>query len=379
MSNDPTSPLTSSYASLSEADYDALCAALSETARGRRFLAEYLRRNHPTDTQSALAAIQRMEQTISGERAAQSFDRFRFDVVEMAEAIARTKAEIAAIKPDVERYGQIEAATEELDSIVHMTETATSRILAAAEQIQEISWALREQGVDNNFCDQLDAQTTEIFTACSFQDLTGQRTRKVIQVLSYLEDRINAMIAIWGDQIPQPTTAKAEKAPEDPLINGPSPPGGLEQADVDIMMEPPDRQVEDRRDASIEDIGRSMLALEPIGAAVPDASVSALKPAEEADPADFLLEPAANGNSSEKQAPPATEATSIAQLVRLLPATSLESAAGAEPTCGDAEILARPFPVSPPKPVSKPAMAVQNDLLAPLRALSDEEKIALFS
>ncbi|MEA2991764.1 MAG: hypothetical protein QOD40_684 [Alphaproteobacteria bacterium] len=370
MSNDLTSPLTPSQASLSEADYDALCATLSATARGRRFLAEYLRRNHPTDTQSALAAIQRMEQTISGERAAQSFDRFRFDVVEMAEAIARTKAEIAAIKPDVERYGQIEAATEELDSIVHMTETATSRILAAAEQIQEISWALREQGVDNNFCDQLDAQTTETFTACSFQDLTGQRTRKVIQVLSYLEDRINAMIAIWGDQIPQPTTAKAEKAPEDPLINGPPPPGGgLEQADVDIMMEPPDPQVEDRRDASIEDIGRSMLALEPIGVAVSDASVPTLKPAEEADPADFLLGPAANGNSSETQAPHAREAPSIAHLVRLLPATQPDSAAVPEVAVGKVEIVPAPQSTAP----------TRDDPLAPLRALSDEEKIALFS
>ena len=39
----------------------------------------------------------------------------------------------------------------------------------------------------------------EIFTACSFQDLTGQRTTKVINVLRYIEQRIGSMIAIWGE------------------------------------------------------------------------------------------------------------------------------------------------------------------------------------
>ena len=29
----------------------------------------------------------------------------------------------------------------------------------------------------------------QIYTACSFQDLTGQRTGKVVQVLRYLESR----------------------------------------------------------------------------------------------------------------------------------------------------------------------------------------------
>ena len=44
----------------------------------------------------------------------------------------------------------------------------------------------------------------EIFTACSFQDLTGQRTTKVINVLRYIEQRIGSMIAIWGeDKMPR--------------------------------------------------------------------------------------------------------------------------------------------------------------------------------
>ena len=57
---------------------------------------------------------------------------------------------------------------------------------------------MREAGVDNAFCDEVENLTTNIYMACSFQDLTGQRTQKVVQVLRYLENRINAMIEIWG-------------------------------------------------------------------------------------------------------------------------------------------------------------------------------------
>src|SRR5215470_8965034 len=128
----------------------------------------------------------------------------------MANAISRPRAEIAAIK-------------------------------AAAEQIQEIAWTLREQGFEADVCDVLDAKATEVYTTCSFQDLTGQRTRKVIQVLRYLEARINAMIGIWGLE----GAMAAEAAETEPagageaLLHGPARPGfGLDQADIDMVMGP---------------------------------------------------------------------------------------------------------------------------------------------
>lgn len=112
----------------------------------------------------------------------------------MANSIARTKAEIATIKPNAMQHGKFGEATEELDSIVQATDIATSEILGAAEQIQEIAWTLPE--LDPRVCDMLDARATEIDTACSFQDLTGQRAGKVIEMMRYLEGRTNAMIDI---------------------------------------------------------------------------------------------------------------------------------------------------------------------------------------
>src|SRR5262245_24072085 len=108
----------------SEADYEAIQAAVLETWRGRWFLAEYGRRNRNADTSLVLAAVERLETTMRRERDTTSLDRFRFDIVEMAKAISRTKEEIAAIQPDPEHHGRIEEATEELDQIVAATERA---------------------------------------------------------------------------------------------------------------------------------------------------------------------------------------------------------------------------------------------------------------
>jgi chemotaxis protein CheZ len=222
-------------APLSEADYEAIESAVMETSRGRWFLAAFARRNRTADTTMLLKALERIESAVTGERSVSAVDRIRFDLVEMANAIARTKTEIAAIRPEGDP-GRFAAATEELDCVVQTTEAATSNILACAERIQELAWTMREQGLAPELCDLIDARATEIYTACSFQDLTGQRTRKVIGVLRYLEGRINTMIEIWGLD---GATASAKPMAEVTLLHGPARPGeGLDQADVDIVMGP---------------------------------------------------------------------------------------------------------------------------------------------
>src|SRR5438445_5431713 len=209
--------------------------------RGRCSLAECAGRNRNADTTMLLKALDRIENAIGNKRSVEPVDRIRFDLVEMSKAISRTKAEIASIKPDADDHGKFGEASEELDSVVQATENATSDILACAERIQEMAWTLREQGVESEVCDLLDANATEVYTACSFQDITGQRTRKVIQVLRYLEDRINAMIGIWGLDGAMAAEAAEQRAldGDKALLNGPAKPGhGLDQADVDMVMGP---------------------------------------------------------------------------------------------------------------------------------------------
>ncbi|MDQ0473023.1 protein phosphatase CheZ [Labrys wisconsinensis] len=234
---------------ISDADYAAIEAAVMETARGRWFLAEYAQRNRNADTTAVLDAVRRLEQAVEGGRETGQAERLRFDLIDMAGAIARTKAEIAAIKPEGEG-GRIGEATNELDAIVRSTETATGDILAAAEHLQEVAWTMREAGVETAACEIIDQRATDIYTACSFQDITGQRIRKVIQVLRYLEDRLNAMIVIWGAGEPPPPPLDL-RGSKDAFLSGPALPGqGMEQSDVDAIWaeeapaEPPPLKME---------------------------------------------------------------------------------------------------------------------------------------
>lgn len=223
---------------LSETDFEAIAEAVQETERGRWFLDEYARRNRHSDTRQVLEAIERLQYNLSTRTESTHEDSIRLTISDMSDAIARTKAEIAAIKPDEESPGKIGDATVELDAIVSTTEQATSEILAAAESVQEIAWTLREQGTEASVCDQLDALMTQTYTACSFQDLTGQRIRKIVNVLNFLEARIEAMNLIWGKHETATGSAEAPSM-EASLLNGPALPGkGLQQYAVDEILEP---------------------------------------------------------------------------------------------------------------------------------------------
>jgi chemotaxis regulatin CheY-phosphate phosphatase CheZ len=225
-----------SLTTISEADYDAIEAAVMETERGRWFLREYARRNRNSDTQVLLDAISRLEQAVAGDRVAQDVDRLRANLKEMATAIARTKAEIASIHAIEQEHSHLFAASEALDAITRTTEQATSDILAAAEHIQESAWTLREDGANPELCDDLDRRATEIYTACSFQDLTAQRIVKIVQTLRYLEGRINAMIAIWDDTEPGLMPISATPDLDLSTLPGEFDASDLDQSDIDSVI-----------------------------------------------------------------------------------------------------------------------------------------------
>lgn len=182
---------------LSASDYEAIELAVMETARGRWFLHEFAARNRTADTNMLLGAMARLEGAVGGERAMEQVERVRFDLLEMAKSIAGLKVELDQHEngPEGGRLGQ---ATNALDGIVRTTEQATSNILSAAEAIQEIAWSLREQKHDEAICDRIDKLATDIYAACTFQDLTAQRTQKVVRTLRFLEGRINALIDAWS-------------------------------------------------------------------------------------------------------------------------------------------------------------------------------------
>ena len=224
-------------------DYAALEATLRDTPLGRWFLAEYARRNRTPETQLLLDAIARLEAAVLRPQRQAGLATVLTELVEISDAIARTRQEIAQIRPPHQFDKQLTRASEELDQIVEATEKATSDILSAAEDVQEVAWTLREQGVAVELCDRIDHGAVEIYTACSFQDITGQRTAKVVRALHLIEQRINAMIEIWGvDDIAAKVgdlTTRMERVAdheEVPLGTPESSGEGLKQDDVDQMM-----------------------------------------------------------------------------------------------------------------------------------------------
>lgn len=234
---------SNSLTPLHDEDYNAIENAVMETARGRWFLAEYTKRHRSADTEMLLDAIKKLEGNMKREGEVPNIDSFKLDIADMASAIERTKKEIAQIADRGESGGRILAASNELDAIVEHTESATQEILNTAESVQELSFELREAGVDESLCDRMEEFTTNIYMACSFQDLTGQRTQKVVHVLRYLESRIDAMINIWHankDEVANAEPANVNEGdtrPDAHLLHGPQMPGeGVDQNEIDTLL-----------------------------------------------------------------------------------------------------------------------------------------------
>lgn len=220
--------------------FDALEKAVRETPRGQAFLNEFARRIRSTDTDRILGAIEQMKSSVSETITSTSLDVLRRELETMAASIAQTRKEIASIKPEGPGNNRIVTATEELDHIVRSTEQATSEILSAAERIQQIVQELREKGITDPLCDELDMQGTNLLMACSFQDLTGQRMTKVVNTLRYLETRVNAMIEIWGitaEDADKLVDRHIDSKPDAHLLNGPARDGeGVAQDDIDRLL-----------------------------------------------------------------------------------------------------------------------------------------------
>lgn len=117
------------------------------------------------------------------------------------EAIAQTKKEIATLHHTTGAEGEDMArVTNELDAVVNGTEGATESILSAAEFIDETANTLsaRLEAQDAELAGDIQDKVVQIFEACNFQDLTGQRINKVVGTLRFVEDRIIQMMDIWG-------------------------------------------------------------------------------------------------------------------------------------------------------------------------------------
>lgn len=135
---------------------------------------------------------------------ARRFDEISMEInatsqqVDMAEeGIGQRFAEILEILKAVSFSGDGNTpanAGVELDAVVEMTEKAATRILDAADRIgARVHEQFGEDAAKEAVAD-IDKDIEEIFMACSFQDITGQRIRKTLENLKAIEDRLGTAL-----------------------------------------------------------------------------------------------------------------------------------------------------------------------------------------
>lgn len=94
------SPMSARAAEPNEQDYDAIREAFMETARGRWFLGEYAKRNRNADTRMVLDAVAKIEETLAAQRLPVVEDRLPEALVEIRRAIREAETiAIAAFDP----------------------------------------------------------------------------------------------------------------------------------------------------------------------------------------------------------------------------------------------------------------------------------------
>ena len=154
----------------------------------------------------------------------------------LSDYIAGAREEIAALSPSDDGDSHIPRAGKELDAIVKSTEEATDGIMNAAEAVMD---ALGEEDL-NSQREKIESAMMEIFEACSFQDITGQRISKVVETFNHIEQRIAELGDLMGvttDDILAAQDKPVEEEKHDPLARGPSLEGeGIEQDAVDALL-----------------------------------------------------------------------------------------------------------------------------------------------
>ena len=154
------------------------------------------------------------------------------EVQELAHMLAVVRADIAALGADDIRASHIPSATDELDAIVAHTATATNSIIECCEQLEEVV-----HGLHPSTRPVVTDIVTQIYEACGFQDITGQRVTKVVTTLKIIEAKVDQMLEVFAADRSSSSATFACGVSGQSLLNGPQlSTVAMDQADIDALM-----------------------------------------------------------------------------------------------------------------------------------------------
>jgi chemotaxis protein CheZ len=182
-------------------------------------------------------AVEEIMSTMEGDITADHI-RISAQLRSLARYIDATRQELGRLRPNDIAKQHIPDATDELDAVVKETEEATNAIMQASEEIETVTATLKGEAMTK-----LSNAVTKIYEACSFQDITGQRIRKVVRALKEIEAKVGEMVATLDDGSPASKNSAAAPAQaetkddEAGLLNGPQLAGGaISQDDIDSLF-----------------------------------------------------------------------------------------------------------------------------------------------
>ena len=369
------SPISARAAQPSEEDYDAISEAFMETSRGRWFLGEYAKRNRNADTRMVLDAVARIEESLAAQR---------------QPAVANGLSEaLSAIRGAVDEART--AAGAAIDGLA--LEQTLAPVRKGARVIREIAWRLREIGADGRICDLIDSQVTAIETGC------GQvSSNAALSALGAAFDLVEMRIAAFADNDVAASAAGAERTTASPapapqpdevsaaVLEGASTASATDNAQSTTMpVEAVAATADEAAGGATETVemtpeaaaahDEAVLDLVALEMAAPDASGDAER--FEIDPGE--IHAAATQDTPETVTPeiaaqppePAVEAASP-PAIQLAVSHPQESSPGPapQPSLGSSLIASG---------IVRRPLTSRSDPLAPIRRMSQAEKIALFS
>ena len=173
---------------------------------------------------------------------------------ELAKYINNAKKELQDFQPNTLSEEKLPDASDQLAAIVTTTEDATRKIMDSCDEINGIHERVRDRllsidppldpdamaSIEDSL---MEAQTSsmQIYEACTFQDLTGQRIQRIVETIKEVERQVLRMVIVFGlngDNAKSMDEKKKKELQSDAdLLNGPQLPGNsLEQDDIDDIL-----------------------------------------------------------------------------------------------------------------------------------------------
>ncbi len=414
------SPISARAALPGEEDYAAISEAFMETSRGRWFLTEYAKRNRNSDTRMVLDAVARIEQslvaqkeeTLAAQREGLAAQQQAADdaAAKSAAATATAAAEaadnhlkgaLAAIRTAVETAQA--SATEALDGLA--LEQRQAAVRKGSRVLREIAWRLREIGNDSRICDLIDSQVAVIEKAS--EEITTEEAKAAL----------GAAFAVIGNRLAESGGNGRAAAPAAEAVSRDTPDmppaetvetvSAQEAAEASAMSFAEPAEAEAAETAYTEAVHTESAPAETSLAVATEAALASAETLEVTDVADTAVtDEAADAHDEaildmiamEMGAPDPIDDDEIAEQVHFAEPAPVEQAIVAEVAEPVAAFVEPPVEM-PPQPaavaapvvemslgstilargmLSKPAKPA-NDPLAPIRRMSQVEKIAFFS